>query len=112
MDVKSNPEYMIYDPIYKGCDAVVPAFGDSMVPVVHSGDKIGIKKTTIDKILYGEIYAILTEDWRTIKYIRKSEDNNKIRLIPENKLDFDEQDILKTDVLEVFLVKVIAREKC
>lgn len=90
----------------------MPAFGDSMVPVVQSGDKIGIKKTTIDKILYGEIYAILTEDWRTIKYIRKAKDDDKLRLIPENKIDFDEQDILKRDVLEVFLVKVIAREKC
>ena len=76
-DQRVNPEYTIYDPIYKGCDAVVPAFGDSMTPVIHSGDKIGIKKIALDKILFGQIYAILTEEWRTIKYIRKSQFDDK-----------------------------------
>ena len=111
-NAKTTPEYIIYDPIYKGCDAVVPAFGGSMMPVIYSGDKIGIKQTSIDNLLYGEIYAIITEDWRTIKYVRKSTDDSKIRLIPENLTDYDKQDIEKSKVLNIFLIKAISRGRC
>ncbi len=83
-----------------------------MMPVIHSGDPIGIKKVDLNNILYGEIYGVITEDWRTIKYIRKSSDNSKIKLIPENLKDFDEQEIDKSRIKHIFLVKSWGRRRC
>ena len=112
VDAKTNPEYMIYDPIYAGCDAVIPAFGNSMTPKIFSGDRLGIKVISIEDIFFGEIYALVTKDLRTLKYVRRSKDETKVLLVPENKEDFDEQEISKNKILKVFLVKVITRENC
>ena len=107
-----KPNYYVNDPIYVGCDAVIPAFGNSMMPIIYSGDKIGIKEVLVSDILYGEIYAVYTENWRTIKHIRKSKDENKITLIPENLNDFDIQDVEKSKVQKLYLIKAFGRGVC
>ena len=60
--------------------------GHSMHPVIQSGDKICICEIKdITSIIYGEIYAIVTEEMRTVKYVTRSELKDHIRLVPENK---------------------------
>lgn len=79
-----------------------------MSPRINSGDKICLKKLdSIDEIIFGEIYAIITKnDLRTIKWIVRSPDEKKIRLVPENKDPRygDFQDIRKNEIIHVFKV--------
>ena len=60
----------------------------------------------ITSIIYGEIYAIVTEEMRTVKYVTRSELKDHIRLVPENKSARygDYQDIPLSNIRKMFRV--------
>lgn len=81
--------------------------GHSMPPVIQSGDKICICEIKdITSIIYGEIYAIVTEEMRTVKYVTCSETKDRLRLVPENKSARygDYQDIPINNIKKMFRV--------
>lgn len=103
---KTIPDGVVDIPAYSNADFWVNVTGKSMEPLISSGDLIALKR--IDDwrngIFFGEVYAIVTtDDQRTIKRIRKSEDRNAIRLVPENK-DYDAQDMPLSHIRFVFKV--------
>jgi hypothetical protein len=105
-DQTVNPAYYIQFPQYAKADSWVNATGHSMQPLINHGDMIAIKKLEDwdTYLLYGEVYAIVTNEYRTIKYVRKSAKGDEyLRLIPANG-EFDEQDIPKSVVRGVFQI--------
>ncbi len=107
-----NPDYYINFPIYNKADCWVNATGRSMSPLIDHGDKIALKQILdwTENILYGETYALVTEDFRTIKKVRKSaKGDDYLRLIPENIEEYDEQDIPKSTIRGVFRVMGCAK---
>lgn len=108
-DQTINPDYYIDFKQYGEADFWINASGDSMRPTISSGDILAIRQLPEndwqDHLMYGEIYAIITTQNRTIKKVRKSTlGNDFLRLIPENTAQYDEQDIKKITVLRVFQV--------
>lgn len=77
--------------------------GDSMADKINSGDIIALKEISVESILYGEIYAIVLDDVRTIKVLRKSSDPNKLRFVPINK-EYDEQEFEKYRIQRIYAV--------
>lgn len=77
--------------------------GDSMADKINSGDIIALKEISVESILYGEIYAVVLDDVRTIKVLRKSSDPNKLRFVPINK-EYDEQEFEKYRIQRVYAV--------
>lgn len=79
--------------------------GRSMEPKLNPGDIIALKEIpSIDDILYGEIYAVVLKNMRTIKIIRKADDPDMLRFIPININNFDEQVFPKNNIEKVFVV--------
>lgn len=80
--------------------------GNSMAEKISHGDIIALKELPNwdENILFGEIYAVVTDHLRTIKVIRKSEDKDKYRLVPLNKAEHDENEIKKDSIIKVFEV--------
>lgn len=81
--------------------------GHSMEPELNNGDFIAMKEMTtpIEYLPYGEIYGIVTDDFRTVKRIRMSEKKGYVRLIPTNKSpEYAEQEIPVTMIRKVFAV--------
>lgn len=75
-------------PHYNKATCVVGVTGDSMHPLISSGDQIILREMPVvmDSILFGGIYAIVTDnDLRTVKRIRKSDSPGCIDLEPINK---------------------------
>ncbi|MDR2890795.1 MAG: hypothetical protein LBV18_04235 [Alistipes sp.] len=106
-DQTINPEYHIDFPQYNKADCWVNATGKSMSPLIEPGDKVAIKRITdwADNILYGEVYAVVTDDHRTIKKIRKSpKGDDYLRFVPENTAEFDAQDVHKQTIIGVYRV--------
>jgi len=71
------------------CDGAIYARGDSMYPIVKSGDIVIFKEVTDVKYMQlGEIYLIdytlNNDDFLVIKYIQKSEEREHIRLVSHN----------------------------
>lgn len=77
--------------------------GDSMADRINSGDIIALKEISLESILYGEIYAVVLDDVRTVKILRKSSDPNRLRFIPINK-EYDEQEFEKCRIQRVYAV--------
>ena len=78
--------------------------GHSMGPKINHGDIIALRQCTLNDIQYGEIYAVVLDTIRTIKILRRSPDPSKLRFIPINTEDYDEQEFDKSRIVNVFEV--------
>lgn len=77
--------------------------GNSMADKINPGDIIALKEIPLESILFGEIYAVVMDDIRTIKVLRKSADPQKLRFIPINK-EYDEQEFYKSKIQKTYAV--------
>ena len=78
--------------------------GHSMEPKINHGDIIALRQCTLNDIQYGEIYAVVLDTIRTIKILRRSPDPSKLRFIPINTEDYDEQEFDKSRIMNVYAV--------
>ena len=76
--------------------------GHSMEPKINHGDIIALHKCTLEDIQYGEIYAVVLDTLRTIKILRRSSDPKKLRFVPINTTDYDEQEYPVERIMNVF----------
>lgn len=86
--------------------------GDSMEPMIHSGDYVCLQKIQQWDVYLtmGEVYAIeAVNDMRTIKRLEESEDKDCFRLVPVNQSEYKPQNIRKDAIRQIF--KVIAVTK-
>ncbi|MEH0008248.1 MAG: S24 family peptidase [Flavobacteriales bacterium] len=100
--------YIDFSPFNGDTDYWVNVSGDSMKPLISHGDIVALKKfeSWRDFVLYGEMYAIVTDDFRTIKTVGKGGDIDHLSLIPHNKSEeFSNQDIPKRLIRHMFKVK-------
>lgn len=106
-DQSVNPAYHIDFPQYNNADCWVNATGDSMKPLINHGDIVALRQIEDWQtyMLFGEIYAVVTNEYRTIKRVRKSTKGEEfLRFVPLNTSEFDEQDIPVTTIRSVFQV--------
>lgn len=86
-DHDEKPLFYLDAPEIRGCDCGFRVSGDSMHPLIRNGGYVACK-TIINKdnILYGEIYHIITSDYRTVKYVHPHPDKEDwVILKPHNK---------------------------
>jgi phage repressor protein C with HTH and peptisase S24 domain len=73
------------------CDGAVYVTGDSMYPLLKSGDIVLYKKINNikDNIIFGEMYLVSIdmdgEEYIAVKYITKSIDENHVKLVSYNQ---------------------------
>lgn len=107
-DQTINPDYYInFAPYNKPGVVWCNITGHSMEPELNNGDFIAMKEmlSPIQYLPYGEIYGIITDDYRTVKRIRMSEREGYVRLIPTNKSpEYAEQEIPISMIRKVFAV--------
>lgn len=91
-------------------DGAIYARGDSMSPLIASGDIVIFKKVELlpDNIMWGHIYIVSYtidgDDYTVLKYIRHSQKKGYIRLESFNSR-FDPQEIPASAVTALALVK-------
>lgn len=79
------------------CDGAIYVTGDSMYPLLKSGD-IVLYKTISDfrnEIFWGEMYLLSVEmsgeEFVLVKYIQKADDPNYVKLVSQNKHHQDKE---------------------
>lgn len=88
---------------------IILASGDSMQPLIYSGDRIVIRKIeSWDYFNYGQVYLIITNEYRFIKRVRKhpTDEENTIVLRSENE-HYDDIALPKKEILYLYLVENI-----
>lgn len=106
-------EDRIYIPNMPASDGAAYVRGDSMTPIVQSGDIVLFKRHRIENILFGQIYLlVLSIDGDTlilIKYVQKSELGEEyIKIVSHNK-SHEDKDIHKSSIQAIALVKASIR---
>ena len=109
-DIPSDIIDYITIPNLPPVDGAIYARGDSMSPLIASGDIIIFKKVELipDNILWGHIYIISYsldgDDYTVLKYVRQSPREGHIRLESFNSR-YDPQDIPSSSITALALVK-------
>ena len=90
----------------KNC-RIVKVSGDSMKPVICNGDYVAVRElTSLQHIFWGQIYVVLLDDYRLIKYVRRNDDPQLVTLRSANK-DYDDMDVPRRDIRDMMLVQQI-----
>lgn len=86
---------------------IVRVSGDSMSPVISNGDFIAVRElSNTSQIFWGQIYVVVLDDYRMVKYIRKHENPDKVILRSENP-HYDDMEVLRSDIRELLMVQNI-----
>lgn len=112
---QTKPVDYIQIPNLPKCDGAVYVTGDSMYPLLKSGDIIMYKQihNMQDSIFWGEMYLISIDqdgdEMVTVKYIQKSDKGDKwIKLVSQNK-HHDDRDVSLNKVRALALIKASIR---
>lgn len=105
-----EPEDYLHIPNLPPVDGAIYVRGESMSPLLKSGDIVMYKKKelSMDSIFWGEIYLLSFiydgDSYTAVKYIQKSNEPDKIRLVSFNP-SFAPKDIPMNCVTALALVK-------
>lgn len=109
-DLNVNPEDYLRVPNLPPVDGAIYVRGESMTPLLKSGDIIIYKKLalTLDSILWGQIYLLSFDaggdTFTVVKYVQKSEDPEFIRLVSQNSR-YEPKDIPISSIRALAIVK-------
>ena len=103
----------IHIPNLPKCDGALYVTGDSMYPLLKSGDIVLYKQMhNIEDIFWGDMYLLSIdidgEEYITVKYIQKAEDPRYIKLVSQNPLHAD-KDVRVDKVRALALIKASIR---
>lgn len=95
------------------CDGAVYVRGDSMYPLLKSGDIVGYKEIhDFSNVIYGEMYIVAYDiegdEYVCVKYINRSEQDGCVKLVSYNP-HHDPKDIQVTRITAMALVKFSIR---
>jgi len=105
-DGSLEPTAYMLIPHFEDCDRAFPLWGDSMSPVYQSGQIVLCKEYSQwqDYVPYGEVFLVITDVLRTVKYVKKASSEDKYLLVSENP-HFDSFEVPKQHIRRMFIVK-------
>lgn len=91
-----TPIDYIHIPNLPRCDGAIYIVGDSMYPLLKSGDIVLYKQVSgIDDVFWGDMYLLSIdmdgEEFVTVKYIQKSDQDGFVRLVSQNPHHADKE---------------------
>ncbi len=113
-DNNSNkPINYIHIPNLPKCDGAIYVAGDSMYPLLKSGDIVLYKQLNdLNDIFWGDMYLLSLdlegEEYITVKYIQKSDRDGYVRLVSQNPHHAD-KDVPMSRIRALALVKASIR---
>ncbi|WP_099720322.1 S24 family peptidase [Flavobacterium sp. 2] len=96
------------------CDGAISVTGDSMYPLLKSGDIVLYKETEFENIFFGEMYllSVKLNDWEeyiTVKYVQKSDQGGEyVKLVSQNS-HHQPKDIHISKISALALIKASIR---
>lgn len=107
LDTADSTSQDIIIPGYSDCQFAINAYGDSMSPLIKSGQVVLLSQWTENFFEWGKIYLVITKSgYRTIKRLYPTEGNPQtITCRSENKETNPPFEIQKEDITRCFIVK-------
>ncbi len=94
--VQAKPINFIHIPNLPKCDGAIYIVGDSMYPLLKSGDIVLYKQLCdLNDIFWGDMYLLSIdmdgEEYVTVKYIQKSDREGYVKLVSQNPHHADKE---------------------
>lgn len=116
---KSDTPVSILDtikiPHLPNCDGAINVTGDSMYPLLKSGDIVMYKQVPVDinSIFFGEMYLLGVmvdefEEMITVKYVQKSEREGYVKLVSQNQ-HHSPKDVPLNNITAMAIIKASIR---
>ena len=110
---ETKPVNFIHIPNLPKCDGAIYVSGDSMYPLLKSGDIVLYKQLhNIEDIFWGDMYLLSIdldgEEYIVVKYIQKSDREGFVKLVSQNPHHAD-KDIEISRIRAIALVKASIR---
>lgn len=93
------------------CDIAGVALGNAMSPDIPPGAIIMVKKWSVDSVIPGETYLVITPHFKGIRIIRFTENSSNFLLLPRNVKDYDPIVVDKSNIEKLYLVKGVIVSK-
>ena len=106
-----NPAYYISFPMFKGADYAAFTFADAMEPEIPKGAIVFLQQIEKGNFTPGAIYYVRSAKFNGIRYVRKSINDGKLRLVPKNTADYDEMMIDSSEIKAMFRIKGVMIDK-
>ena len=108
-NTSNKPIKFIHIPNLPKCDGAIYVSGDSMYPLLKSGDIVLYKQLhNIEDIFWGDMYLLSIdlegEEYIVVKYIQKSEREGDVKLVSQNPHHADKE-------IEISRIRAIALVK-
>ena len=108
-----KPIDFIHIPNLPKCDGAIYVVGDSMYPLLKSGDIVLYKQLhDLDDIFWGDMYLLSIdldgEEYITVKYVQRSDVDGYVRLVSQNPHHAD-KDVAVSRIRAIALVKASIR---
>ena len=108
-----EPVNFIHIPNLPKCDGAIYVVGDSMYPLLKSGDIVLYKQLqSLDDVFWGDMYLLSIdingEEYITVKYLQKSEIEGCVKLVSQNQHHAD-KDIEISRIRAIALIKASVR---
>ena len=100
----TTPVYSIAIPGFEKATLWCNVTGHSMQPRINHNDKIALRECTVADIVFGKIYAVVLDTKRTVKILRKSKDPKKLRYVPINTDEYDDEDFPISRIIKIYEV--------
>ena len=109
-----TPSSYIVLPDLPPCDGALHVWGDSMYPLLKSGDIVLYRqvRNIADGILWGEMYLVSItvddDEMVAVKYIQKGKDDAHVRLVSQNEF-YSPKEVPLTSIRGLALIKASVR---
>ena len=108
-----KPVDFIHIPNLPKCDGAIYVVGDSMYPLLKSGDIVLYKQLRdLNDIFWGDMYLLSIdidgEEYITVKYVQKSDAEDCVKLVSQNPHHAD-KDVEMSRIRAIALVKASIR---
>ncbi|MBQ5843841.1 MAG: helix-turn-helix transcriptional regulator [Alistipes sp.] len=112
-DGNVEPVNFIHIPNLPKCDGAIYVVGDSMYPLLKSGDIVLYKQLqSLEDVFWGDMYLLSIdingEEYITVKYLQKSDREGYVRLVSQNSHHAD-KDVAADKIRAIALVKASIR---
>lgn len=86
--------------------AIIRANGDSMEPHINDGDWIAVRQVNnFNEIYYGQVYLVITDELRLLKYLRKADDEQNYVILRSENEKYDDIRLAKSSIRHLFIVE-------
>ena len=87
---------------------IIRANGDSMQQVIKDGDWIAVREVkNYDDIYWGQIYLVITPEYRLLKYVRRNKEDDTAILLRSENPNFDDMVLAKAKIVHLYVVENI-----